>query len=90
MCTSCGGVIGNNGLFCRAGRHWVHYRCENLSEMEVKRSADPGFICRCKQCLVKDENTLVKTVVSPKKHSPNEVLQVPSLIQPSLAFFRYC
>ena len=58
-CPGCSRNCLKRGAVCEIGNHWIHYRCDKLTEAEIQRlEKDPGFIYSCKRC--QTENTIVK------------------------------
>ena len=83
-CPGCSKNCLKRGAVCEAGNHWIHYRCDKLSEDEIKRlEKDPGFIYSCKRC--RAENTIVKQPVhSAELKSDHSMKTVKTLTIPSL------
>ena len=93
-CTKCLKNCWKRGTVCEMGNHWIHYRCDKLTEDEIFRVEKVrGYIYNCKQC--QKENTVVKepaqiayrarkspnTEVKNNK-SPARTLILPSIITP--------
>ena len=85
-CPGCSKNCLKRGAVCEIGNHWMHYRCDKLSEAEIQRlEKDPGFIYNCKRC--QNENTIVKKPVIPIGESSDhensldltKTLTIPSL-----------
>ena len=64
-CLGCKRNCQSRSAFCEKGSHWMHYRCDKLTDDVIKRlQNDPGVIYVCKRCQVDRENTDVKAPVS--------------------------
>ena len=93
-CTKCLKNCWKRGTVCEMGNHWIHYRCDKLTEDEIFRVEKVrGYIYNCKQC--QKENTVVKEpaqIAYRARNSPNtevknnkspaRTLILPSIITP--------
>ena len=62
-CSVCGRNAVTRAAECVTGRHWVHYKCDKLTDTEIHRlETDKGFIYNCKWCLASE--TMPKTIVN--------------------------
>ena len=82
-CLRCKRPTKSRGAYCEAGSHWIHYFCDKLTEFDIDRlQNDPGFIYTCKICTDLNENTNLKTPVSPQpsdSKSPKSLLVLPDV-----------
>lgn len=63
---------------CELGRHWIHYRCDKLSQDEINRlHNDKGLVYSCKEC--QRQNTVVKTVNCVTQPEKSLTLKIPTL-----------
>ena len=70
ICWGCKRRTMTRGALCAAGSHWIHFRCDRLSDHEIDRlNNDPGFIYVCKICAKQRENTALKVPVTPATNS---------------------
>ena len=78
-CSVCKRVLRSRGVLCEKGQHWIHYRCDKLSQDEIDRlHNDKGVIFICKQC--SKEETIVKVPVESKQDSTSRFkLELPSV-----------
>ena len=61
-CLVCSRNAVTRAAECKIGGHWVHYRCDKLTDDEINRLGnDSGFIYNCKRCSTKE--TTPKTIV---------------------------
>ena len=61
-CLVCSRNAVTRAAECKIGGHWVHYRCDKLTDDEINRlENDSGFIYNCKRCSTKA--TTPKTIV---------------------------
>ena len=81
-CSHCKRRLRSRGVYCELGSHWIHYNCDNLSPVEIKRlHNDPGDIFNCKECVKSNENTAVKVVSeSSTITSPVRTLTIPPCV----------
>ena len=60
-CFKCKRNVRKNAAVCQIGNHWIHYRCDKLTDSEITRlHNDQGFIYNCKNCSTQE--TQCKTV----------------------------
>lgn len=63
-CPICKKNVRKNAAVCQIGKHWIHYRCDKLTETEINRlHNDKGFIYNCKSC--SSQETVCKTIAKP-------------------------
>ena len=61
ICDKCKRNVRKNAAVCQIGKHWMHYKCDRLSEMEINRlHNDQGYIYNCKKC--SSQETTCKTI----------------------------
>ena len=84
QCPVCSRNIKSKAAHCEMGKHWVHYKCDKLTETEINRpETDTDMIYNCKNCL--SQNTCPKTVINEPKGkycvSPQNklTLQIPNI-----------
>ena len=66
-CSKCKRPCKTRSVLCQLGSHWIHYRCDKLTSVEIDRlHGDQGVIFNCKDC--QKHNTAVKKTISPNKH----------------------
>ena len=73
-CSKCKKNVRTNAAVCQIGKHWIHYRCDKLTESEINRlHNDQGFIYNCKNC--SSHETIRKTVAA--NTNTTIILQIP-------------
>ncbi|CAC5409621.1 unnamed protein product [Mytilus coruscus] len=59
-CTKCNKRCKTRSTYCDKGSHWVHYKCQKLSELEIQRAENSKSdnYYECKLCVASKSNLL--------------------------------
>ena len=59
-CFKCNKNCRTRGTYCTTGKHWIHYRCQKLTEIEIKKvdKTRPKEEDTCKLCYDPKSNKL--------------------------------
>ncbi|MES9882773.1 MAG: hypothetical protein ABW185_18045 [Sedimenticola sp.] len=69
-CSKCNKNCITRAVLCEMGNHWIHYRCDKLSNPEIEKMAsDINSIYNCKNCMATSDHTLLKL---PHRSHPTE------------------
>lgn len=52
LCTKCHKKCRTRSIFCNAGNHWIHYKCQKLTEPEIQiaENSNDDDLYECKIC----------------------------------------
>ena len=76
ICYACKRNVKTRAILCDTGDHWVHYRCDKLSEEQILslEQDDKSQYC-CKMCSEKSSNAKNKSLTIPKLTNVEENTQ---------------
>ena len=76
ICYACKRNVKTRAILCDTGDHWVHYRCDKLSEEQIlSLEQDEKSQYCCKMCSEKSSNSQNKSLTIPKLTNVEENTQ---------------